>query len=518
MYKSSKETSKAKTKRIASNTVVLFVRMLVLTIVNLYAVRVVVNGLGNEDYGIYNTVAGVVMMSTFLSSVLALAIQRYYSIAIGKGDRQSLREIFSISINIVLAVSLLLIIIFETAGLWFLHNKLIIPLDRLAAAQWAYQCGLLAFLCSFAQIPFSAAMFAHEEMGIYALVSTIECLMKLAAALLVGHILADNLVVYSSGLTVTAVIILLVYTIIGSRRYEECHYRRPRKSALYKSILAFSGWALFGSVASVCITQGNTVLLNMFFGPIIIAAFAIALQINNAFNTLCNNIVLAFRPAMIKAYAERNFTYLNQMFSASNKFLLYILIAIALPLIVGMREILLLWLGDNVTDDTVLFCRLMIVYTVCMSMNNPVTIIMHATGKIMQYSLPVDGVTLLCLPVTWLLFYIGMPSWSVFVSMIGVCVVAHILRLLCLHHYYPLFSLLLYFKGLVVPAAMICVVATALTYCAYCGIGSNAAGLAVSFVAATGSTLALAYCGGLNKPERNLVNSMAKGVCRKWMS
>lgn len=509
------ESSYTKSKRIAVNTIVLFVRMLILTIVNLYAVRVVLNGLGREDYGIYNTVAGVVMMSSFLSSVLAMSVQRYYSMALGRNDGRSLQEIFSISVSIVCAVSLLLIIVFETAGLWFLHNKLIIPADRMAAAQIAYQFGLVTFLCSFIQIPFSAAMFAHEEMTAYTIISTIECLMKLGAALLIGRLAIDNISLYSGALMLTAIIVLMIYTGYGKRNYAECHYRWPRQSKLFKSILAFSGWALFGSAASVCITQGNTVLLNMFFGPVIIAAFAIALQINNAFNTLCSNIILAFRPPMIKAYAERNFKYLNQMFSASNRFLLYILIAIAIPLILEIREILHLWLGGHITDDIVLFSRLMIVYSVCMAMNNPISIVMHATGKIMQYNLPVESITLMCLPVTWILFRLHLPSWSVFASMIGICVIAHIVRMLCLRHYYPPFSILHYMTRLILPAFLICCVSSALAYGLHTLQIQPALRLVASLIISPAIVLSLAYFAGINTQERKLVRNIAGCLVRK---
>ena len=512
----SMESGYAKGKRIASNAIVLFVRMLILTIVNLYAVRIALYKLGQVDYGIYVTIAGVVMMSSFLSSVLAMSVQRYYSIALGKKDNQGLQKIFSISINIVIIVSLIIIVLFETIGLWFLHHKLIIPSERLIAALIAYQFGLVTFLCSFLQIPFSAAIFAREEMTPYAIISTIECLMKLSAALAIGHLAADNLVVYSSGLMITGIVILLIYIFYGKINYSECRYCQPHDKQLTKSILRFSSWALFGSAASVCTSQGNAVLLNIFFGPMITAAFAIALQINNAFNTLCSNIVLAFRPAMIKSYAENDFEYLNKLFSASNKFLLYLLTAIAIPLYLEMKEVLHLWLGENVTNETVLFSRLMIVYIVCMSMNNPISIIMHATGKIMQYNLPVESVTLFCLPLTWIFFRMHMPSSFVFISMISVCIVAHFIRMVCLHHYYKPYSIHQYIMKLIIPALFICVISTILSIKVHAMITMTAGRVIAVFVLAAVVTICLAYFVGINRNERQLLFNLIKGIASKW--
>lgn len=432
-----------KSRRIASNTLVLFVRMFLLTLINLYAVRLVLNGLGEEDYGIFNTVAGVITTGICVSSVLELSMQRFYSVAMGEHDTQRLQSIFSASIVIILILVALIILLLETVGLWFLNTHIVIPAARMATTQWVYQFATASFVLSILQIPFTSAIFAHEEMGLYALVSTIDCLLKLSVAILINHIAEDHLMVYSAGLMLTALITCLSYSLVGRCRYQECRLKLTKDKKLYKGLLFFSGWALYGSIASVGLIQGSTILLNVFFGPVIVAAFAVSLQINNAFGTLCNSMVMAFRPAMIKAYAEKNFGYLNKLFAVANKFLLYLLLTIGIPLIIGMEYILCWWLKD-VNADMVLFARFIIVYIICFSLHNPITIIMQAAGKVKEYHFPVESITLLCLPTTWGLFMLGFPPYYVCISMISICLLAHIVRIWCLRSHYQYFSLAAY--------------------------------------------------------------------------
>lgn len=501
------QDTQCKNRRIASNTLVLFGRMLLLTLVNLYVVRLVMKGLGEEDYGIFNTVASVVTVSVCISSVLELSMQRFYAIAMGEQDKLKLNAIFSSSVNIVLVLSLLILILFETAGLWFLHTQLVIPASRMAAAAGVYQFALITFLCTILQIPFTAAIFAHEEMGIYALVSTADCLLRLSVALLIGHFSVDPLLLYSGGLMLTAMFIFMTYAAISRHRYAECHYQRPHDSTLYKSILFFSSWTLYGSLANVGIVQGSTILLNIFFGPVIIAAFAVSQQISNAFNTLSNSIVLSIRPAMMKAYAEKNFHYLNQLFSVSNKFLLYILLAIGLPLIAEMDTVLTFWLGD-VSPNMILFARLIIVNVICLTLHHPITIIMQASGRVQQYHSSVESITLFCLPLTWLFFLIGCPPFFVYIAMLTVYIMAHVVRLYCLRRYYPEFSLSNYLWAFICPAIVVVALVALSALIIHTHLHSGLFRLALTFSVIPLLVLLSAYLLGMTVQERQLVSTL----------
>ena len=508
-----------KSKRIASNTLVLFVRMFILTVINLYAVRLVLKGLGEEDYGIFNTVAGVVTTASVFSSVVALSIQRFYSFAMGQNQVNRLQDIFGASMDIMIVMILILLVLLESVGLWFFYSQLVIPDDRMNAAWWIYQCSILILVCSMLQIPYTAAIFSHEDMGVYATISTIECLLKFLAAYSLTWATIDHLVLYAIGLSATALIVVLLYAVTGRRKYAECHYRKEKDKTLYRELLTFSGWTFFGTLANTGMLQGNTILLNIYFGPIIVAAFGIALQINNAFNSLSNSMVLAFRPPMIKAYAEQQNDYLNQLFSVSNKFIYYTLLAIAVPIILNMETILLLWLGHT-TPDIIFFSRAIIVYIVCLAINHPITIIMQASGHIKEYHLPVESITLMCFPLTWLFFHFDLPSYSVFLSMISVCLAAHIVRLWCLKRYYNMFSVKNYLWTFIVPAIIILLFNSIIAFAVHTYTANTLWNVISSCIYLPILVLLSAFLLGINKNERHLLvemvtSSIVKKVCRK---
>lgn len=490
-------------KRIVSNAMVLFVRMFILTIISLYAVRIVLAGLGETDYGIYNTVVGVITTSTFISSVLALSVQRFYSYSIGEGNIEKLKDIFPASMNIAMLLALTVLVIFEIVGVWLVGNQLTIPEERMSATMQAFQYALFSFVFSLLQIPFSAAIFAHEDMGIYALVSMVECFLKLGAAFLMSQSTSfDHLSYYAALLMLVSIAVMCSYMTISRKRYAECRYQKVRTNGLHKSLLSFSTWAFLGPLANVGIIQGNMILLNIFFGPLINASFGIALQINNAINSLSNCIIIAIRPALIKSYADNNIAYVTRLFYIANKLLYYGLIAIGIPLFFEMDTILHLWL-NQVSETTVLFSRLIIIYMICMAMNAPITTIVQATGKVKEYHLPVESITLLCIPTTLVLFMLRYPAWSVFCSMTGICIIAHIVRLFCLRNCYASFSIRQYVISLCAPAIIITLLTSISVYALHSYILSHAPlRLASVVLGSIGLIICLTYSIGMNTYER----------------
>lgn len=503
-----------KSGRIASNTMLLFARMLVVTIINLYAVRLVLAGLGKVDYGIFNAVAGVVTSTAFISGVLALSVQRFYSYALGKGDSTSSADIFSVSCNMIIVLSAVILVVFETVGLWFVCNYLTIPPERMHATLLLYQFSLFSFIASLASIPYTAAVFAHEDMGIYAAISTADCALKMILAFLLGHCLIDHLEFYGGGLLAISIAVLASYAIISRSRYSECRYGKVKDKKLYKKMTSFGGWTMLGSLSSTGMMQGNTILINVFFGPVANAAFAISQQINVAFNALCSNAVIPLRPAMIKAYSAGEYSYLDHLFAAANKFLLYTLVAVALPLIAEMPFVLRVWLG-HADAETVLFCRMIIVFTVIMSMQNPITVIIHASGHVKEYHLPVESITLLCLPITWALYMAGMPVECVFWSMIAVCIMAHCVRLACLKRFYNRFSISQYVRGLLLPGAAIAAAAIGLTILIQNYTSRGLAEFLIILITIPIFTIALAYSFGLSSKERKEIKSLAGKYIRR---
>ena len=325
------------------------------------------------------------LASSFITTTLAVSIQRFYSYTLGKGENNQLSTIFSASINIILVLSIALLFIFETIGLWFVNNELSIPQERLVAANWVFHFSLITLWFGLLQLPFTAAIFAQEEMGAFALISLTECMLRLGVIFFIGITAMDGLIFYSIGLSAVAVIIFLLYAFIVHRRYPEYKYCRKIPKETYRSLLAFSGWTMYSALAAVGMTQGITILLYMFFGPIATAAYAIAQQVFHAFTALSNSIVVAFRPAMVKSFAEKDYTSLNKMFIANNKFILYLLMMVAIPLMLELRIIFDWWLG-NVSEEAIIYTRLTIIYMLCFSMHNPVTTIIQSTGQLKYYS------------------------------------------------------------------------------------------------------------------------------------
>lgn len=448
---------------IAKNTSLLYFRMMIVMIINLYAVRLVLNAIGAEDYGINNVVAGIITMLSSVSSVLSTAIQRYYSLSIGGGKIEQPRNIFSVSIIIFGILSLIVLILGETVGLWFVNSKLVIPIDRIDAANWIYQFSILSFILTFLQVPYSAAMMAHEDMGIFATISIAESVLKLVSVIFIQMIPYDGLIIYGASLLLISAFVLISYIVIGNNRYSECCYQKPRGKKLYKELLSFSGWSFFGSVAGVGMAQFNTILVNIYFGPFVNAARAISFQFSSAVSSFSNNFLVAIRTPMIKSYAEESYEYLNKLFNVSNKFIYYTLLMIFLPLFFEMDTLLIFWLKTS-DDQTVLFSKLILLYALIMSLNNPISIIIQATGHVKEYHVAVETFTLSCVPVTYILFEFGYPAYFSYIAMIIAAIVSHVVRLICLKRYYNPFSYSEYLKSFLLSAFAITIFAYSVLY------------------------------------------------------
>lgn len=498
-----------KSNRIAKNTFVLYIRMAFVMIVTLYTVRVVLNALGESDYGVYNAVAGIVTMLSCVSGVLASATQRFYSFSLGKADNQKLKDIFSSSIKIYFIISLVVLFVGETVGLWFVNTQLNIPESRMGAANWIYQFSVFSFITTIIVVPYSAAVIAHEHMGVYAVISTLECLLKLGTALLLFVIPADRLVLYGFFLGLVHLAHLIAYMIICHRRYSECHYRKPSDNSLYKSLISFSGWSLFGSVARVLNLQGNTILVNIFFGPVVNAARAIALQITAALDMFVNSFIMAIRPPMVKSYAEEDYSYLFKLFNFGNKFIYYCLLIICVPFMFEMNTILDLWLG-SASHDMIVFSRIILLYSVVYCMHYPVTIIMQATGDVKRYFVPVESFTLLCMPLTYLFFKLGFPASYTFYIMAAVFAIAQLIRLLVLKNSVPYFNFRDYIIKFCLPALLITVIVSIIVFFIR-GFFDNAyLRLGVVLVTSTLSIILFTITIALSKTEKELLLKFLK--------
>ena len=483
--------------------------MIIVMVVNLYAVRILLNALGVEGYGIYNIIAGVITMLYSLSGVLSAATQRYFSYSIGLNDPVAMRKVFSTSLvlHVLLAIGVLLL--GETVGLWFINSQLDLPNERMTSVNWLYQFTIFSFVALVIQIPYSAALIAHEEMNVYAFISIAESVLKVLAAVLLDFISIDGLIVYGASLFSISLFVLTSFIVISRKKFTEIRYKKTIDKKIYRELVSFSGWSLFGSIAGVGITQVNTILINIFFGPIVTAARAISLQFSYAFNSFIASFIIAIRPRMIRSYAEESYEYLDKLFNLSNKFIYYGLIMICIPLIIEMKTVLILWVKIS-TVQTELFSRLMLVYALIMALNNPISIIIHATGHVKQYHLYVEFFTLLVAPITFYFYSKGYPAHITYHIMIVGAIFAHVARLICLKRYYMRFNIKRYLESFILPAIIVTVITTVTIYI----ISMSITGLWLRLITCLLLSILLvslqAYFIGLNKAERLFIGTLYK--------
>ena len=416
-------------KRIAKNTLVLYVRTLFIMLVSLFTSRVVLNTLGVEDYGIYNVVGGVVAMFGFINASMSTATQRYITFALGKGDIANLQKVFSTSLQIHIMIAAIIFVLAETVGVWFMHTQMQIPADRMNAAFWALQCSIASTVVMILSVPYNAEIVAHEKMSAFAYISLLEAILKLLIVYLLNISSFDKLIFYAILIFVVQLIIRLLYGNYCKRHFRESKFHWVWNKKLFHEMICFAGWNLWGNCASVAFTQGINILLNMFFGPTINAARGIAVQVQAAVSQFCTNFQTAMNPQITKSYAVQDYGYMHSLIFRSSKFTFYLLLFFSLPIMLETGDILRLWLGI-VPDYTVIFIRLMLCITILDCMANPLGISVSATGKIKLYQGLLGGILMSILPIAYIVLKLGGNPVSVFVAHLCVGIIAFIVRLL----------------------------------------------------------------------------------------
>ena len=400
-------------------------------IVSLYTVRVVLQVLGVEDYGIYSAVGGIISSLTIFTGALSSASQRFFSIEIGKGDNIGLNKAFNSLTLLYLIAGILILIITETVGVWFLSNKMQIPADRLHAAYVILQCTLFSFFVSIIISPFQAIIIAKEDMKIYAYVGIYDVIVKLLIAFSLRLFHTDKLILYGFLLLLSSISTQLIYFFFTIKQYKEINIGFKGDLKTIKEVLGFTGWSFVGCIAFLFNAQGLNLLMNVFYGPVVNAAYSIGQSVKNAVNQLGTNFFTAVRPNLIKEFAANNYCYVVELFYFSSKVVFTLLFLIVLPIILETECILSLWL-DSVENHMVSFVRLMLIWTMILLMGEPITAIVQAGNKVKRYHLTVDLFTLLTLPLSYVAFKLGTSPESGFLISIIIFILAHFIRLLIL--------------------------------------------------------------------------------------
>lgn len=406
-------------KRIAKNTLLLYFRMLFMMVVSLYTSRVILNALGVEDYGIYNVVGGVVAMFTVISGSLSAAISRFITYELGKGDQSKLNKIFSASVTIQLLLSLIIVVLIESVGVWFLNAKMTIPAERITAANWVLQFSIVTFVINLISVPYNAAIIAHERMSAFAYISILEAVCKLAIAFLIMISPMDKLVFYAILMCIVSVIVRFTYGHYCKKHFAECNYHFHWDKEILKKMFGFAGWNFIGASSAVLRDQGVNIVINIFCGPAVNAARGISSQVNSAIMGFVNNFMTALNPQITKSYASGDHKYMMTLIFQGARLSFYILLLLSLPVILNAHYILKLWLS-NVPEHTELFVQLILICAMGESLSNTMVTAMLATGNIRNYQIVVGGLQMMNLPISYICLRLGFMPESVLIVAIVV--------------------------------------------------------------------------------------------------
>ena len=418
-------------ERIAKNTLMLYVRMFALMLVGLYTSRVVLEALGENDFGIYNVVGGVVAMFTIISGALNSAVSRFITFEMGKGADAQLEKVYSTAVTIQIILAIAVAVIAEPAGLWFIQNKMTIDPLRIPAAQWVLHFSIIAFVINLLSVPQMASITAHEKMSAYAYIGILDGILRLGVAFLIANSASDRLILYSALMSGVVLIVRFAYGLYCRSHFPECRYRPVFDRPLIKEMFSFAGWSFIGVTSGVLRDHGGNILVNIFSGPAVNAARGVAVQLNGAVQGFVTNFMTAINPQITKSYASGDMKYMLSLVRKSSRMSFYLLFLIALPILFNTEYLLSLWLKD-VPAHTVVFVRLFLIFALCESLSNPLMTAAQATGEIRRYQTVVGGLILLNLPLSYIFLRAGfLPEVTVVVA-IGLSVICLAARLVML--------------------------------------------------------------------------------------
>lgn len=385
-------------------------------VVSLYTSRIVLNTLGIEDYGIYNVVGGIVTMLGFLNNAMATGTQRFLTFELGKENHAQLAKVFSMSVNIHATIAIVVLILAETIGLWFLNTQLNIPTGRMDAAKWVYQFSIFTFIVTVMSVPYNALIIAHERMSVYAYVSIVEVILKLVIVFMLQWFGFDKLKLFAILVFLVSITIRGIYGYYSNRHFKESKYRLFWDRGLYKTLIGFAGWNLWGNLAAVTYGQGVNMLLNIFFGPAINAARGVAYQVKGAINGFVYNFQVAMNPQIVKSFAAGDLESMHQLIYRGSKYSFFLMFILSLPVLLETETILKLWL-KIVPDYTVIFTRLVIINVLIDCISGPLMTAAQASGRIKLYQSVVGGLLLMILPISYLFLKLGFsPEITLYVS------------------------------------------------------------------------------------------------------
>ncbi len=501
-------------KRIAKNTLLLYVRTLFTMVISLYTSRVVLNTLGVTDYGINNVVGGVITMLGFLTWSMSAASSRFITYDLGKGDMNVMKRTFGNIKTIHFILAGIVLLFGETVGLWFVLNKLQIPAERMTAAVWVYQFSVLSSILGIISVPYNAAIISHERMKAFAYIGIIDAVLKLLIVYLLLIIPYDKLIVYAFLYFCIQLFDRIVYGVYSSRNFEETRARCVCDKKLFKEIFGFAVWTMNGNLAVIGYTQGINILLNMFFGPVVNAARGVAVQVQGVVQNFCSNFQMALNPQLTKCYAQNDLLNMQRLLKVSSKFSFFMLFFIAFPLMLEAPLVLKWWLGI-VPEHTVNFLRLILCSSMLVTLSNPLVVSVHATGRLKRFQ-SIEGTMLLCIvPIAYLLLkFFNIPPEYVFCVHIVVETCTQYARMRIV---LPMISMKIrdYVEGVVLPILKVIVLAPVVPLIVFCSVRQSVATFFLVCIVSVLSVSTVVYLFGCTANERIAVNNIIKKIILK---
>lgn len=501
-------------KRIAVNTAMLYVRMIIVMLVSLFTSRKILEVLGVEDYGISNVVGGVVTMFSFLNGSMTVATQRFLTYELGRNDLQQFRKVFSMAFYIHCLLALAVLVLAETIGLWLVNTHLVIPDERMTAANCVYQTSVLVMLVSIVQTPYNAAIISHERMSIYAYLSIFEVVLKLVIVYLLILIPYDKLIVWGVLGLAVHVIVTSVYRVYCGKSFPECRLLPFWDRKIFQNMAGFTGWNMFGTVAWILKDQGVNILMNMFSGPAVNAARGISLQVTGAVKNLVGGFQTAVNPQITKTYAAGRRKEMHRLLCSSSKISFFLLLCIALPVGMEAPYILDLWLVD-VPEYAVLFTRIILLEAVLDTLSGPMITGLMATGKIKWYQIVVGSILLFNIPVSYMLLRNGFPIYVPLAVSCILTVVAIVSRQIFAYRMFGL-SFGTYTVKVILPVIVVAVLSPLLPYVLMSQIPYGFVRVVIVAVSSVVAVALSAYLLGFDRQEKELVSEIIKNfICRK---
>ena len=400
-------------------------------LVALYTSRVILNALGEDDYGIYGVVGGIVVFFNIIQGSLNAAISRFITFELGKGDSDRLSRVFSTSVNIQVLMSVVFLVFAEVIGVWFLEYKMNIPEGRMYAAHWVLQCSILSFVVGLLSVPYNATIIAHEHMGAFAYLSILSTFLNLGVALIINYVPFDKLIFYALCIVGINVLMRIIYGIYCKIHFQEATWHFVKDKALVKEMAGFAGWNFLGASSGVLLSQGVNILMNIFFGVAVNAARSIASQVDNAVNMLVNNFTMALNPQITKSYASGDLSYMHDLVCKGAKYSFFIMLIPSLPILLETPQILELWL-KQVPNFTIVFVRITILISLVSVLSQTLITSMLATGKIKKYQIIISSLSYSIFIFAYLAYWLGLPPYASYIIQLIVFVIELGARLLLL--------------------------------------------------------------------------------------